>query len=105
MFKRCQILLTDWQERHYKLIAKKYDVSFSEMIRLALCLDTIFATKMTFPKYKIGVDEKAIKRVIKTKKIIHKMDMEKFHRLISKVYFESRKAAEFWERSLKGNEK
>ena len=96
MFKRCQVLLTDWQEEHYKDTAKKYDVSFSEMIRLALCLDTLYATKVNFPNFNINIDRHALRKVIKTKKIMSKMDMENFHKLVSKIYFESRKACELW---------
>lgn len=100
MFKRCQILLTDWQEEHYKMVAKKYDVSFSEMIRLGLCLDILFATKITYPKHKIGINQDLLRKAIKAKKIINKMEMEKFHKLISKIYFESRKAADVWKKSM-----
>ncbi|MBN3037971.1 MAG: hypothetical protein JW869_00980 [Candidatus Omnitrophica bacterium] len=101
MLKRYQVLLNDWQAEHYKLMSRKYDVSFSEMIRMALCLDIIYATYLAFPKQKLTIDAAKLKRSIKARNIIDAMTSEEFHNFLSKVYFEARKATEVWSKSEK----
>ena len=96
MLERYQILLNDWQAEHYKMVAKKYDVSFSEMIRMALCVDIMNATRAVFPKYKFRINEKKLKDMMKKWKITGLMQMEQFHKFLSDFYFETRKATEFW---------
>lgn len=95
MLKRYQIILNDWMEDHYKNVAKKYDVSFSEMIRMALCVDIITATQKIFPKYKVDIDLKQLKKMMKKQELVGSLQLEEFHRFLSKLYFESRKASEF----------
>jgi hypothetical protein len=101
MLTRHQILLDDWQAEHYKLIADTYDVSFSEMIRMALCMDIISATRLAFPKYKWSVDLKMLEKAVKKKNIIGAIGVEKFHSFLSQLYFETRKATELWAKELK----
>jgi len=96
MLKRYQIILNDWQAEHYKLTSKKYDVRFSEMIRMALCLDIIYATRIAFPKYKFDIDEKILRNAIKKGNILEAIGAEEFHGFLSKIYFEARKATELW---------
>jgi hypothetical protein len=102
MLKRYQILLNDWQGEHYKMACQKYDVSFSEMIRMALCVDILAATHAVFPKYKSKIDQKRLKDMMKKWKISGLMQREQFHKFLSSIYFEARKATEVWkEGSLK----
>lgn len=96
MLKRNQILLEPWQVEHYKIVSEKYDVSFSEMIRMALCLDIIMATKIRFPKYKIAINKNALEKTIKKRNIVEHMGEEEFHKMLSQIYFEARKATELW---------
>lgn len=96
MLKRYQVILNDWQAEHYKEVSKKYDVSFSEMVRMALCLDIIYATQLSFPKYRAKLNDKLLKKAIKTRSITQAMTIEQFHAFLSKVYFEARKATELW---------
>lgn len=77
-------------------MSEKYDVSFLEMIRMALCVDTYFATKAAFPKHKFNIDEKMLKSMIKGKYEVRNIDLDEPHRFISRMYFESRKAVELW---------
>ena len=102
MLKRYQVLLEDWQADHYKLVAQKYDVSFSEMIRMALCIDIMHATRIAFPKHKWSVDFKLLEDAIKNRNIIETEGSEKFHVFLSKIYFETRKATEVWHKDKKG---
>jgi hypothetical protein len=96
MLKRYQILLPEWQANHYKLVSRKYDVSFSEMVRMALCIDIIAATHANLPKYKIDIDENRLKKMMKKRELVGAVQIEEFHSFLSKLYFETRKAAECW---------
>ncbi|UCC95410.1 MAG: hypothetical protein JSW40_01330 [Candidatus Omnitrophota bacterium] len=99
MLKRYQVLIDDWQADHYKSIAAKYDVSFSEMIRMALCIDIMYATRVVFPQYKWSVDMRMLEKAIKKHDIVGTIGIEKFHSFLSKLYFEVRKATELWARA------
>ncbi|MFC1666587.1 hypothetical protein ACFL0P_01775 [Candidatus Omnitrophota bacterium] len=100
MLKRHQVLLSDWQADHYKLVAIKYDVSFSEMLRMALCIDIMFATHRVFPSHKWSVDMKKLDSMLKKENILESMGREKFHQFLSKLYFETRKATELWKKKM-----
>ena len=100
MLKRYQILLNDWQAEHYKIACQKYDVSFSEMIRMALCVDILAATRAAFPGYKPKLEAKKLKDMMKKSKISGLMQREMFHKLLSDIYFEARKATEVWKKGF-----
>ena len=104
MLKRQQILLADWQVEHFKIISQKYDVSFSEMIRMALCMDIMFATKVAFPDHKWSVNVKMLEETIKKRDIVGNIGEEKFHSFLSKLYFEARKATEVWAKDDKSKD-
>ncbi len=94
MLKRHQVLLTEWLAEYIWYIAEKYDLSFSEVIRMMLSIQFLRMIIEISPHYKSSVKQK---EMIKTIKHItsHKMDEEIMHRLLSKLYFEARKAVEF----------
>jgi hypothetical protein len=89
MLKRYQVLLEDWQGDHLKLIAETYDLSFSEVIRLALSLGITNVIQSIDPKFKTTVDGGKIKEFLSPK-----TTEDKRHQLLSNLYFEARKAAE-----------
>jgi len=94
MLKRNQILLSDWLTDYYKHLADVYDLSFSEMIRIGLCLSVITGVTKLYPDYKSNLTiEEIIELIKKTDK--NTCGEEESHKLISKIYFEARKAAEF----------
>ena len=105
MLKRYQILLNDWQAEHYKMVCKKYDVSFSEMIRMALCVDIMAATRAVFPSYKFKINETKLKDIMKKWEVSGLMQREQFHKFLSDIYFEARKATELWQRERPKQEK
>ena len=96
MLKRYQILLDDWMADHYKLTSQEHDVSFSEMIRMALCSDILQASHVAFPKHKINLDKDKLKLAMQAREIHKVMDEVKFHEFLSQIYFEVRKATELW---------
>ena len=94
MLKRHQVLLTDWLSNYIRFLSEKYDVSFSEVIRISLC---IFFTQMVsqfYPKYKFPLTKKETNNLF-YKVANKKIPEEEVHRLISKAYFEARKAIEY----------
>ena len=94
MLKRCQILLEDFLVDYAKHNAEKYDISFSEAIRLALCIQYGTWISENYPKYKFPLTAQKLKtRQFGT--YGEKRDLEKQHRLLSEIYFEARKAIEF----------
>jgi hypothetical protein len=96
MLKRNQVLLNDWIVDHAKAIAKKYDISFSEVIRLLVCLQACIHIKMLYPEYNYKIKSSEIAAVISSTDKKGGLDPEDLHKLFSDIYFESRKAMEFW---------
>ena len=94
MQKRYQVLIPEWLEDYIKLGVKILGVSFSELLRLEICLSVISTMEALYPAYKttFSVQEvlQAAQRYAKGK--VNKEEMDK---LISKVYLEARKAIEF----------
>jgi len=94
MLKRYQVLLNDWLADYIKLLTEKYDASFSEVIRLSLCMEYAYTISLGNPGFKTKLNHKKtinkLNRLIKTKKFA-----EENHKIISQTYFEARKAVEF----------
>jgi hypothetical protein len=92
--KRYQVLIPDWLEEYIKWGVKKYGLSFSELIRLEICQAVIAYISQRYPEYKSGFTMKDfLKGVSQFEK--GKMDPENLDRVISKIYFEARKAIEY----------
>jgi hypothetical protein len=94
MLKRQQVLLEDWMIDQLKGMSEKYDVSFSEILRLTLCVEFIDTTIRLYPKYKSGFSKEEMIKIQK-KVLKETQTAEKSHQLMSKIYFEARKALEF----------
>jgi len=94
MLRREQILLTDWLSDWFHYCAKRYDLSYSELIRITLCLQVREWISKEYPKYKFNFSEqemtKEFRKFLKTKRF-----EEKLHNCFSNLYFEARKAIEF----------
>ena len=95
MLKRHQVLLEDWVVDHLKKISNKYDISFSEAIRLMLCLQIPKLVKIAYPEVNIKTLDKELVKIIKAVNA-DKMDIGCLHKVISKIYFNARKAMELW---------
>jgi hypothetical protein len=90
MLKRFQVLLEDWQAEYLRFIEEKYDLSFSEACRFIVSSGTLHTVQLSLPEYKTNLDKKNIK-VYHDKK---SSEVTK-HQILSKVYFEARKAADY----------
>jgi hypothetical protein len=94
MLKRCQVLLTDWLEEHMKLVAKRNDLSFSEMIRILLCEGLLHSAPTVYSKYKPKVNKRLLQNITRVGSN-PKTSIVKKHQLTSQLYFEARKVFEY----------
>ena len=94
MLKRYQVLLPDWMGDNIKYYVNKYGLSFSEGIRAELCSAIIATVQLQFPEYKPDTTLEEI--IDKLKKMQNKdIKKEEINQILSKVYFEARKASEY----------
>jgi len=93
MLKRYQVLLPDWLGDYIKILVDKYDLSFSEVIRVEICMAILNSTPSLYPEYKPGITSKEIYRMQK-EEAQEDMEREDTHSILSKIYFEARKAIE-----------
>jgi len=94
MLKRYQVLLSDWIEDYIKLVAERYDISTSAVIRVHMALAIIFVITTLHPEYKPNLADKEFQELSKkaTKGILEEAEA---HQVMSRILFEARKAAEF----------
>jgi isopropylmalate/homocitrate/citramalate synthase len=94
VLKRYQVLLPDWLEEYIKYLADTYDLSFSEVIRAEICIAIIGTISKLHPEYKLGITSEEILDMIK-KAVQEDTASDKQHGILSKIYFETRKAIEY----------
>ncbi len=94
MLKRHQVLLEDWMVKYARFLSEKYDLSFSEIIRGMFSLAIVVLVLTLYPKYKHKKEALEIRTLIK-RLYLKKSSETDVHTLISTLYFEARKAAEF----------
>lgn len=94
MQKRYQVLIPDWLEEYILWGVKKYRLSFSELIRLEICQAVIQYISERYPEYKSRYGMKDFLTDIRS---FEKKEMkpEELEKIISKIYFEARKAIEY----------
>ena len=93
MYKRCQVLLTDWLEEYIRDAMELNDLSFSEMVRIILSEGILHTVTLLYPGYKAGVTRQDLAKWIRKGAHPRTTSAEKHH-LIARLYFEARKAAE-----------
>jgi hypothetical protein len=94
VLKRYQVLLPDWLEDYLTILVDRYDLSFSEVIRIALCIEILTIVPLLYPEFKPEIDAKKISKLIE-RKAENEIDQDEIHRFMSKIYFEARKAVEY----------
>ena len=104
MFKRYQVLLPDWLEDYIKVGVKSYGFSFSELIRLEVCLSILAQIPAIHPEYKPSLNIKDILISI-NQASAGRFDKKEIDRFVSKIYFETRKAIEYRKQKLEENSK
>lgn len=93
MLKRHQVLLTDWQTEHLRIISKYNDLSFSEMIRIILCEGILHSATILHPECKTKEIKEKIEKIA-LEGSNPKTSIERKHQLISDLYFQARKTTE-----------
>lgn len=94
MQKRYQVLLPDWLEDYIKIGVETYGFSFSELIRLEVCLSILTQIPAIHPEYKPRVNFQDILGAI-NQVSTEGADKKKYSRFVSQIYFETRKAIEY----------
>ncbi len=93
MLKKHQVLLNDWLAEFVRYRSKKYDISFSEDIRLALCLYFTTVLSVQNPESKSEITLEKVAETLKKFEGSPESE-EQRHKAISKIYFEARKSME-----------
>lgn len=94
MLKRYQVLLPDWLEEHIKFLVDQYDTSFSEALRVELCIAVLCMVPRLFPEYKASTNVNEIVKYV-NQNYEKEIDQDERHRNLSKIYFEARKAIDY----------
>ena len=94
MLKRYQVLLPDWLEEYLKFLVDQYDTSFSEALRVELCIAVLCMVPRLFPEYKSCTSVDEIVKCV-NQNYEQEIDQDERHRHLSKIYFEARKAIDF----------
>jgi len=100
MLKRYQVLLSDWQGDYLKDVAKRYNQSFSEIIRVVLSEGFLFIIPLLQPEYKAGITHQELLKMTKKAASPETTAAEK-DSLAAKLYFEARKAVEYRLKAVK----
>ena len=96
MLKRNQVLLNDWLADIIKDMSKKYDLSFSEVIRIFLCIELGKMISIAYPNHDHSLVYNESEKIVQRKNNGNPLSMEDLHTAISRLYFETRKAADLW---------
>ena len=94
MLKKYQVLIPEWLEDYMKYLAERYDLSVSEIIRAEICFAVISQVSHFYPDHKPGISNAEILDAFKSN-LGKDFEREEIHRILSKVYFETRKAVEY----------
>lgn len=94
MLKRYQVILDDWLATEAKKMAVRYNMSFSEIVRAALCSKYLDTVSIAYPQYKSNLGKEEEKLAIKDGHY-NNLGKDKFRSGLSRLYFETQKAIEF----------
>ena len=95
MSKKFQVVLPDWMEEYLEGIASRYDFTISETLRLELSLAFICFVNHFFPEYDGPTFEDLGIPTASEAPTLEKIDRERMHKILSRFYFEARKAADY----------
>ena len=93
MLKKYQVLIPDWLEDYIKYLAERYDLTFSEIIRAEVCYAILCHVTHFFPDFKPTITPNEILGWLRPSQG-EDLEKEEMHRVLSKIYFEARKAVE-----------
>jgi hypothetical protein len=94
VLKKYQVLIPDWLEDYVKYLAERYDLTFSEIIRAEICYAILCHVTHFFPDFKPAINPNEILGWLRNTPG-EKLEKEELRRVLSKIYFEARKAIEY----------
>ena len=98
--KSYQVLLPRWLERPVKKRVDQLELSFSEVLRVQVCLAVLAFQKVLYPEYKPGKELEYYLNVLK-EFIYGNPEKDEILELYSDIYFEARKALDYREKQEK----
>jgi hypothetical protein len=93
MNRKYQVILPDWLEDYIKFLVDRYELNFSEVIRLQICHSVLCLMEKIYPEFKSNLSIEDIAMI--PKDYPKTQDREELLRRLSKIYFETRKAVEY----------
>jgi len=93
MKKKFQVVVPDWMEDYLNYLVDRYDLNISEVIRLEICFAILAMTEKLFPEHEMGITSEQISELPTLD--MDKIERDQLMRMLSKLYFEARKAAEY----------
>ncbi len=93
MLKKYQVLIPDWLEDYIKYLAERYDLTFSEIIRAEICYAVLSHVTHFYPDFKPTITPNEILGMLRSSPG-EDLEKEEMHKVLSKIYFEARKAIE-----------
>jgi len=94
MLKRYQVLIPLWLEEYIQHLVEVYDLSFSEILRAEICCSVLMCVPGLYPEYEKDFNLEEIFKKIRGNQR-NKIEIEELHKILSRIYFEARKAAEY----------
>jgi ubiquitin-protein ligase len=98
--KSYQVLLPRWLERPVKKRVEQLNVSFSEVLRVQVCLAVLALQKVMHPNYKPAIELEDFLNKIKSF-LDENHEKNEILELYSDIYYETRKALEYREKQEK----
>jgi hypothetical protein len=98
--KSYQVLLPRWLERPVKKRVEQLNVSFSEVLRVQVCLAVLALQKVMHPDYKPDMELEDFLNKIKSF-LDENHEKNEILELYSDIYYETRKALEYREKQEK----
>lgn len=95
MSKKFQVVLPSWMEEYLETLAARYDLTISELLRLELSLAFICFVNHFFPEYRGPTIEDLGIPTAKDAPSLEKIDRERMHKILSRIYFEARKSSDY----------
>ena len=95
MSKKYQVVLPDWMEEYLEGIAARFDLTISETLRLELSLAFICFVSHYFPEYDGPTFKDLGIPTAKEAPPLENLNGERMHKILSRFYFEARKAVDY----------
>lgn len=104
MLRRKQIMMSDWLDDFIQEICKKYNVSYSEAVRVMLSYGFAQVLCKIYPEYNFSIDAD---RMASASRELNdgKIDIEANQKLTADIYFEARRILDDCVKKMKASQK